>query len=105
MLRAASAAFAGGVVGALANSAAVLLAANTHLVPAPPGGPPWLYQRLVWGGIFGLVLLAPLLRGRTLERGLLASLVPSAARLTLFAPPGGHADLRTVAAVLVLNAV
>jgi len=101
----ASIAFTSGVVGAVANVLAATAAGGLGLLPAAPGTLPWLYQRLVWGGLFGLLLLAPALRGRPLARGLLVSLVPAAARLTLFAPPGSGLDARTLLGVLALNAV
>jgi hypothetical protein len=95
-----SAAFAAGAVGALVNSLAAQLAGRLRPGSAPALTPEWLYQRLVWGGIWGLLLVLPLLRDRPVVRGLLFSLVPSIARLTVFA--GAPIPL---AAVFAFNAV
>ncbi len=75
--------FAAGGLGGLINSILVWLfgaigvtgALGVHL--APPFTKPWLYQRLVWGGIWGWLFLLPL-QGLSLPlRGLLFSLGPS----------------------------
>lgn len=102
-----SLAFAAGAVGALANSLAVQLAGAMR----PGAGAPeltsaWLYQRLVWGGLWGLLLLLPVLRGRPMARGLLISLAPSLARLALFAPAAGApAGALGVVLVFLFNAI
>ncbi|AMV70622.1 hypothetical protein DBW_0222 [Desulfuromonas sp. DDH964] len=54
---------------------------------------PWLYPRLVWGGLWGLLLLLPLVRERTLLRGLLISLAPSAIVLLVVFPGMGKGHL------------
>ena len=100
-----SAAFTGGVVGAVVNSFAVQLAALVRPDAAPASTPEWLYPRLVWGGIWGLLLVAPVLPGRPVVRGLVASFAPSLARLTVFAPPDQALDATTVLSVLVFNAI
>lgn len=97
-----SVAFAAGAIGALANSLAVQLAGLLRSGGAPPPTPAWLYQRLVWGGLWGLLLLLPLLRGRPVVRGLLIGIAPAVARLTVFAAPGAP---NPVAAVFLFNAV
>ena len=66
-LRDLSLAFAAGAVGALANSIAVWLAGDHGLTAAlglkvaPELTAAWLYPRLVWGGIWGLLLVLPIL--------------------------------------------
>ncbi len=98
--------YAAGSIGALANSAALqLLRALRTDTGIPAATPGWLYSRLVWGGLFGLLFLVPVLPGRPLAKGVLLSLVPSVARLTLFAPAGGIGGPLAVAMVFVFNAV
>lgn len=100
-----SAAFAAGAVGAVVNSFALQIAGRLQPGSAPQATPEWIYQRLVWGGLFGLLLLLPILPGKPVVRGLLVSLVPSVARLTVFAPEGASTDARTVIFVLLFNAI
>jgi hypothetical protein len=54
---------------------------------------PWLYQRMVWGGLWMLLLLLPLLRDKVLLRGCLFSLLPSAMMLFLVLPGMGKGIL------------
>ena len=72
----------------------------------------WLYPRIVWGGLWGLLLLLPLAPGRTLIRGLVVSLGPSLAQLLFFFPQqtshglgGVGLGLLTPVAVLIFNAI
>lgn len=106
LYRKSAVAYAAGAVGALANSGAlqVLRALRTD-TGIPPASAAWLYPRLVWGGIFGLLFVLPLLPGRPLVKGLLLSLAPSVARLTLFAPVGGVGGPLAVAMVFLFNAI
>ncbi|HBL27226.1 MAG TPA: hypothetical protein DD490_10365 [Acidobacteria bacterium] len=101
-----SVAFAAGVVGAIANSLAVQL--GGMLKPSagvPAFTPGWIYQRLVWGGIWGFLLLLPILRGRPVLQGLVIGLAPAVARLTVFAPAGAPTSVTTVVQVFVFNAI
>lgn len=85
-------AFASGSFGALVNSLALWLfgvlgitgAAGVKL--APPLTPDWLYPRIVWGGLWGLLLLLPILSGSAVLRGILISLAPTAAQLFIVFP-------------------
>lgn len=102
----ASLAFAAGAFGALVNSAALqLLRLAQPQSGIPLWTPAWIYPRLVWGALFGLLLLLPLLRGRAVAKGALVSLAPSAARLTIFAPAGGLGGAVAIAMVFLFNAV
>lgn len=106
LLRKVAVTYAAGSIGALANSAALqLLRALRTETGIPAATPDWLYSRLVWGGIFGLLFVLPVLPGRPLAKGVLLSLAPSIARLTLFAPAGGIGGPLAVAMVFVFNAV
>nr|WP_197463689.1 hypothetical protein [Desulfuromonas sp. DDH964] len=99
MVRNISGAFMGGLLGALVDSlniwwlgkAGVTAALGIGL--APEFTMPWLYPRLVWGGLWGLLLLLPLVRERTLLRGLLISLAPSAIVLLVVFPGMGKGHL------------
>ncbi|MCH9828622.1 MAG: hypothetical protein K0U79_12835 [Gammaproteobacteria bacterium] len=117
-MRAASLAFAAGAVGALLNSLAVWAAGHYGLTARigvaihPSFSAAWLYPRIVWGGLWGLLLLLPLAPGRTLIRGLVVSLGPSLAQLLFFFPQqtshglgGWGLGLLTPVAVLIFNAI
>lgn len=111
--------FAAGVLGGLVNSVflwaigqlGVTAALGVKLAPA--FSPPWLYQRLVWGGIWGLLLLLPFLRqGPLLRTGFIASLGPTLAQLFYVFPymihkgvAGLELGLLTPLVVVVVNAV
>jgi hypothetical protein len=46
----------------------------------------WLYPRLVWGGIWGVLFLLPIFRNRTVRQGLFFSLGPSIVQLFMVFP-------------------
>jgi multidrug efflux pump subunit AcrB len=110
-------AFAAGTIGAVANSLAVWLSgklgisAALSVAIAPALTPTWLYPRLVWGGLWGLLLLLPMRTRGDFPRGLLISLPPTLAQLLVFFPRSGRGflglDLGTLTPVLVFlfNAV
>ena len=58
----------------------------------PPLDPPFLYQRMVWGGIWGLFFLLPIMgHWSHLRRGWLMGLLPAAGSLFYFLPiKDGH---------------
>jgi hypothetical protein len=64
--------FAAGCLGGLLNSLAVWIFGVIGITPAlgvkiaPQLSAPWLYPRLVWGGIWGLLFLLPLMQKRFL---------------------------------------
>ncbi len=78
-----SIAFAAGAVGALANSIVVWLVglagvtAAVGVAIAPHLSAAWLYPRIVWGGMWGLLFLLRYPRGGPVIRGLVISLAPS----------------------------
>ncbi len=91
--------YAAGSVGALVNSLTIWLCGanginaflqiNIH----PRLTADWLYPRLVWGGVWGLMLLLPLVKSRLLMRSLVISLGPTAAQLFYVFPVLQHKGL------------
>jgi hypothetical protein len=84
--------FAAGCLGGLLNSLAVWIfgafgiTAALGVKIAPALSAPWLYPRLVWGGIWGLLFLLPLLQRRILAQGLIFSLGPTLVQLFVVLP-------------------
>ncbi|MCB2186827.1 MAG: hypothetical protein KQJ78_10445 [Deltaproteobacteria bacterium] len=118
ILAALSLAFTAGAVGGLVNGVVVWLTGDVGLTAAlginiaPALTPGFLYSKMVWGGIWGIGLLAPLLGRNLLLRGIIWSLAPSLVMLLLIFPLrlgqgwfGFNLGLLTPAYVLVVNAV
>jgi hypothetical protein len=84
--------FAAGNVGALAASLVTWLAgayginAALGVALAPGLSLHWLYPRLVWGGLWGLLFLVAWRDSRPLVKGLMLSLFPSALQLLYWYP-------------------
>ena len=110
--------FAAGSLGGLVNSIAAWLcgaygvSAALQVAIAPRLTPGWLYPRIVWGGLWGLLFLIPMVKSRFVVRGLIVSLGPTAAQLFYFFPnvlSQGMLGLKlgtlTPLLVLLLNAV
>jgi len=91
--------FAAGALGGLANSLVVWLAGISGITTAagadiaPTLTPAWLYSRLVWGGIWGILFLSPWPLAATWQRGLLFSLAPSLVQLLVVFPAKTEAGL------------
>ncbi|MEW6776324.1 MAG: hypothetical protein AB1405_08525 [Bdellovibrionota bacterium] len=92
ILRNASLVFSAGAAGAVANSFFLWQAGERGIADLfgvaihPALSLSWLYPRIVWGGLLGLLLLIPVGRWSALLRGIFWSLVPSAASLLYFLP-------------------
>ena len=110
--------FAAGSLGGLANALAVWLAGAAGLTLAlgvklaPALNPAMIYQRMIWGGIWGILLVLPVLRGSIFWRGLLFSLGPTAVQLLVVFPQVANKGLYglelgtlTPAFVVVFNAI
>jgi len=88
--------FAAGCIGALANSLTVWLfgdsgiSATLGVAIAPGLSPQWLYPRLVWGGLWGLLFALPMLQSRLFWKGTLLSLLPTAVQLFIIFPFKAH---------------
>jgi len=84
--------FAAGALGALVNSTALWLCGKYGVTAqfgvklAPALTPAWLYPRLVWGGIFGVLFVLPLAQNRPFLQGLLISLGPTIVQLFVIFP-------------------
>ncbi|MEE4362912.1 MAG: hypothetical protein V2J08_03210 [Desulfotignum sp.] len=84
--------FSAGCLGALANSLVVWqfgeqgIARLLGVSIAPTLTSSWLYPRIVWGGIWGLLFILPFLKSRFLLKGSLLSLFPTAVQLFYIFP-------------------
>ena len=92
--------FAAGCLGGLVNSFAVWYAGYAGIphrfgvALAPALNLAWLYPRIVWGGLWGLVFLLPCLKGGFFKgvilRGVLLSLAPTLFQLLYVFPEMLH---------------
>jgi hypothetical protein len=110
--------FAAGSLGGLVNSVAAWLcgvygvSAALQVALHPRLTPGWLYPRIVWGGLWGLLFMIPMVKSRFVLRGLIVSLGPTAVQLFYFFPHvlgkgllGVKLGTLTPLLVLLLNAV
>lgn len=95
MFRKISGAFTGGALGALLDSFNIWLMGIIGLsdwigiTMKPEFTAPWAYKRMIWGGIWMLLLLLPVWKRRVIARGMLFSLLPSAMMLFVVLPSMG----------------
>ena len=84
--------FAAGVLGGLLNSLAVWafgefgITAAAGVKIAPKLTAAWLYPRLVWGGIWGVLFLLPMMQTSIWYRGFIYSLGPTLVQLFVVFP-------------------
>lgn len=84
--------FAAGCLGALVNSVAVWaggeygIARQFNVAIAPALTPVWLYPRIVWGGIWGLLFVLPWLNSKPLIKGAIMSVFPTLVQLLVVFP-------------------
>lgn len=84
--------FAAGCLGALANSITVWLfgdlgiTASAGVSISPSLTPGWLYPRVVWGGLWGLLFILPMLQSKPILKGSLLSLFPTIVQLLVVFP-------------------
>jgi hypothetical protein len=110
--------FTAGALGGLINGLAVWLAGDQGLTAlidvkiAPALTPAFLYARVVWGGIWGLIFVLPIMKSSVFWRGLILSLGPTAVQLWVVFPMmlgKGNMGLQlgafTPAAVVAFNAI
>ncbi|MBU1140391.1 MAG: hypothetical protein KKD01_13970 [Proteobacteria bacterium] len=88
--------FAAGCVGALANSLTVWLAGDLGIASsfgvaiAPSLTANYLYPRIVWGGLWALLFILPMLQSKLLLKGTVLSLFPTAVQLFVVFPLQAH---------------
>lgn len=88
--------FSAGCLGALANSVVVWLfgyygiTSSFGVSIAPSLSANWLYPRIVWGGIWGLLFILPILKSKLLLKGTVLSLFPTAVQLFIVFPLKAH---------------
>jgi hypothetical protein len=88
--------FAAGCLGALANSLVVWLFGDLGITqyfdvsisPSLTAG--WLYPRIVWGGIWGLLFFLPVYNAKPISKGTFLSLFPTAVQLFFVFPYEAH---------------
>jgi len=84
--------FGAGSLGGLANSLAVWacwkygIMAALGVQLAPVMTPQWLYARIVWRGIWGLLFVPPFLNSRPWAKGLFLSIFPTLVQLLVIFP-------------------
>lgn len=108
--------FSAGCLGAVANSLAVwwfgdlglTRSLGVSIAPALTAG--WLYPRIVWGGLWGLLFFLPLYNSRPVLKGTFLSLFPTLVQLFVVFPYQAHKGiggielgLLTPVAVFVFN--
>ncbi len=87
--------FSAGCLGAFVNSLVVWLfgllgitaAFGVHIAPALTKG--WLYPRIIWGGIWGIILLVPLIKKSNILNGIVLSIAPTLVTLLVVFPSKG----------------
>ena len=67
--------------------------------------PAALYQLVVWGGIWGFLLVVPVLNRLWWLKGIIIGLLATAALAIYFAPPIGQGPAILLAYIVVLNAI
>jgi hypothetical protein len=110
--------FGAGCLGGLVNSLAVWFFGQAGITAAfgvkiaPQLSAAWLYPRIVWGGIWGLLFLLPLMKRNILTRGLIFSLGPTLVQLFIVFPIQANKGVMgldlgslTPVAVIVFNAI
>jgi hypothetical protein len=110
--------FGAGCLGGLFNSLVVWLFGFYGITSAfgvkiaPQLSAAWLYPRIVWGGIWGLLFLLPLMKKSIFLRGLIFSLGPTLVQLLIVFPMKASKGVMgldlgslTPLAVVVFNAV
>ena len=110
--------FSAGAFGGLVNSFALWAMGELKITTAlgvklaPHLTSAWLYPRIVWGGLWGVLFLIPLFQGSAIKRGFMLSLGPTLVQLFIIFPQWANKgilglDLGTMTPVIVivLNAV
>lgn len=92
MARDSSLAFAAGALGGLSAGLTLWALGQLGITKlllvsiAPRLTTSWVFGKVVWGGLWGLLLLLPILKSRVVWRGLVLSLVPTLVQLVYVFP-------------------
>jgi hypothetical protein len=84
--------FAAGCLGGLINSLTVWafgeygIARQFNVAISPVLTPAWLYPRIVWGGIWGLLFVLPWLNSKPITKGAILSIFPTLVQLLVVFP-------------------
>jgi hypothetical protein len=84
--------FAAGCLGGLINSLTVWafgeygIAKHFNVAISPALTPAWLYPRIVWGGIWGLLFVVPWMNSKPIIKGAILSLFPTLVQLLVIFP-------------------
>jgi hypothetical protein len=57
---------------------------------SPALNPQWLYPRIVWGGLWGMAFVLPIMKSRLISKGLVLSLLPTIFQLFYVFPKQSH---------------
>ncbi len=111
LFRRLSLAFAAGAAGVIALVAFLWLlresgvAASLGLRLPAPKLPDFLYSRIVWGGIWALLFVLPVMTRQWLLRGLVVGVLASLASIFYFNPAWKSAPFTFVIVIFVANAI
>ena len=84
--------FAAGCLGALLSSLAVWafgdygITKHFGVAIAPALKLSWLYPRIVWGGLWGLIFVLPFLNSKLITKGAIISIFPTLIQLLVIFP-------------------
>lgn len=88
--------FSAGCLGALVNSLAIWIAGNSGFTSsigvslAPALTHQWIYPRIVWGGLWGLLFIFPIMNSRLVGKGVVMSIFPTLFQLLVVFPHMAH---------------
>ena len=91
--------FSAGCIGALVNSLVIWqfgqLGINQVLqvAIAPHLSSHWLYPRIVWGGLWGLLFILPMQNSKLFLKGAILSVLPTAVQLLVIFPMQTRHDI------------
>jgi hypothetical protein len=106
-----SIAFAAGALGAIVLGIFLLVLrdtgtlANLGIRTPPARMPQFLYSRMVWGGIWALLFVLPVMTRQWLLRGVVVGVLASLAAIFYFNPAWKNAAFGFVILIFVANAV
>ncbi|MEN8195746.1 MAG: hypothetical protein ABFS30_04430 [Pseudomonadota bacterium] len=104
ILRNLSLAFAAGCAGVVVFYIILAILGQAGVAPKPPF-PAFYYKQTVWGGIWALAFVLPILNKQWWLRGIILGVLASLAAVFIFAPALLDAPARRLIMVFVLNAI